>query len=124
MEARLGADRVAEVVHRYESGESATSIAKRIDVAPSALLRLLREQNVVVRKHGLTPEQDAMLAMEYKAGATMADLEKKHQFSHEAVYRAWRRMKAAIRLTADALEHVIRNELSTSDGRHHGIPIS
>jgi hypothetical protein len=91
LEARLGPEVVGEAVRRYESGESATSIAKDLSVAPSALLRLLAGKGVVVRKHGLTPEQDATLAREYEAGATMAELEEKHQLSHGAVIRALRR---------------------------------
>lgn len=91
LETRLGRDGVAMIVSRYEEGESATAIANDLSVAPSALLRLLVSKQVVIRKHGLTPEQDAMLAKEYEAGSTMAELEKKHQLSHGAVIRALRR---------------------------------
>ena len=91
LEARLGFATVAEVVSRYKSGESATAIAKDLGVAPSALLRLLSQKQVIVRKHGLTPEQAEMLAREYEAGATMSELEKKHQLSHGAVFRALHR---------------------------------
>lgn len=99
LEARLGPEAVAKVMSRYESGESATAIAKDLDVAPSALLRLLVRKRVVVRKHGLTPEQDVILAKEYQAGATMAELQKKHQLSHGAVSRALRREGVAMRPT-------------------------
>lgn len=97
LETRLGRDGVATIVSRYEEGESATAIAKDLSVAPSALLRLLVSKQVVIRKHGLTPEQDAMLAKEYEAGATMAELEKKHQLSHGAVSRALHRGGAKMR---------------------------
>ena len=97
LEARLGPGVVAKAVGRYESGESATAIAKDLNVAPSALLRLLVSKQVVIRKHGLTPEQDAMLSKEYEAGATMAELEQKHQLSHGALSRALHRAGAVIR---------------------------
>jgi transposase-like protein len=100
LEARLGPVVVAKVVRRYESGESATAIAKEVGVAPSALLRLLREQNVVVRKQGLTLERAAALAHEYKAGATMAELEKKYGLSHSTVFRALHRAGAEMRESA------------------------
>lgn len=100
LEARLGPEAVAKVVSQYESGESATSIAKNLGVAPSALLRLLVRKRVVVRKHGLTPEKDTILGDEYAAGATMAELEKKHQLSHGAVIRALRRAGVETRPSA------------------------
>lgn len=87
-------------MRRYESGESATSIAKDLGVAPSALLRLLTQKQVVVRRHGLTPKQDAMLAKEYEAGATMAELEKTHRLSHGAVFRALHRAGVEMRESA------------------------
>jgi hypothetical protein len=94
---RLGAKKVEDIFQRYGSGESATMIAKDLGVAPSALLRLLSEKKVVVRKHGLTPQQDAALAREYEAGSSMAELEKKHQLSHSTVSRALHRSGAEIR---------------------------
>lgn len=45
LEARLGAKQVGDLVRRYETGESARSLATEYDVAPSALIRLLRERN-------------------------------------------------------------------------------
>lgn len=106
LEARLGPETVRNVVTRYESGESATSIAKDLSVAPSALLRLLARKGVVVRKHGLTPEQDSTLASEYEAGATMAELEKKHQLSHGAVIRALRRAGVTTRPVGTSAKHL------------------
>lgn len=100
LEARLGLDGVAAVVSRYEAGESANTIAKDLDVAPSALVRLLRNQNVVVRKQVVTSDQSQQLAREYEAGATMAELEQKHQLSHGAVFRALRRAGVETRPSA------------------------
>lgn len=40
LEARLGAKQVGDLVRRYETGESARSLATEYDVAPSALIRL------------------------------------------------------------------------------------
>lgn len=100
LEARLGPEAVTEVVRRYESGESATVIAKDLDVAPSALIRLLRKQNVVVRRQVVTGDKTQQLAREYEAGATMAELEQKHQLSHGAVLRALRRVGVQMRAKA------------------------
>jgi len=64
---RLSAETVEEIVHRYRTGRSATSLAKELGVAPSALLNLMRERQVVIRKHGFTAERAAVLAREYEA---------------------------------------------------------
>jgi hypothetical protein len=100
LEARLGAERVEEIVRRYQAGESARSLANEYGVAPSALIRLLRERNVVVRRQIVTPEQEATMAREYEAGATIAELERMHDFSHGAVLRALHRSGAEMRAKA------------------------
>ena len=48
LSARLRAYQIEDVVHRYKAGESARTLATESGVAPSALLRLLRERNIVV----------------------------------------------------------------------------
>jgi hypothetical protein len=55
--------------------ESARSLADEYDVAPSALTRLLRERNIVVRQQVVTPSQEQMMAQKYEAGSAMADPE-------------------------------------------------
>jgi hypothetical protein len=68
LSARLGAEWIEEIVRRYEAGESARTLAIESGVAPSALLRLLRERNVVVRKQVDTPDQEQLMAQGYEAG--------------------------------------------------------
>lgn len=97
LSARLGADQVDEIVRRYEAGESARSLASEHDVAPSALGRLLRERNVVVRKLVVTPETAAAMARDYDAGMTMVELEKKYERSHGAVLRSLHRSGVQMR---------------------------
>lgn len=85
---RLGQEVVNEILRRYGAGESATALAKDHDVAPSALLRLLRENNVVVRRKTISSDIKRLLSTEYEAGATIAELEAKHALSHGSVLRA------------------------------------
>lgn len=75
-------------MRRAQAGESARSLAAKFGVAPSALIRLLREQGVSVQKQTVSEELVAELAREYEAGATMAELEAFHGLSHSPVYRA------------------------------------
>jgi len=95
----LGAENVEEIIRRYMAGESATSLAKEFEVAPSALLRLLRERNVVVRRRLVTEELEQELAQDYEAGMTVAAIETKHRLSHNAVLRALHRAGVEMRGT-------------------------
>lgn len=96
---RLGSEMVTRVVDRYRAGESATALAKEHEVAVSALLRLLRENDVVIRERGRSVEQDALLGQDYIAGATVAELEMKHGISHASVVRALKRAGVQARPT-------------------------
>ena len=97
LSALLSAKQIEDVVRRYEVGQSARTLAAKSGVAPSALLRLLRERNVVVRQQVVTPDQEQLMAREYEGGVTMAELETKHGLSHGAVLRALHRSGAEMR---------------------------
>lgn len=99
LEARLGADAVDEIVRRYTAGESARQLAREHEVAPSALLRLMRERKVVVRKRAVEWAETKELARLYEAGATMAELEERFGLSHGAVHRSLRRAGVSMRPT-------------------------
>lgn len=85
---RLSADQIDDAVRRYREGESARSIAIDIGVAPSALVRLLREKGVTVQRTRVTAEQARQMAKDYEAGSTMREIEARYGLSHGAVYRA------------------------------------
>ena len=100
LSSRLSVEQVGEIIRRYEAGESARSLASKLDVAPSALIRLLRERNVVVRRQVVTEEIEQAMAQGYEAGMTMAELEDKHGISHGAVLRALHRAGVEMRAKA------------------------
>lgn len=100
LSARLGAEQIDDVMQRYQAGESARALATEFRTAPSALLRLLRDQNVVVRQQAVTPQQEQQMAQEYESGMTMAELETKHRLSHGAILRALHRSGAVMRAKA------------------------
>lgn len=97
---RLSAKEIEEIVRRYEAGESARSLAVENSVAASALIRLLRENNVVVRRREVADDEAHAMAHDYETGATMADLEDKYRLSHGAVYRALHRVGVKTRPSA------------------------
>jgi hypothetical protein len=100
LSARLSPETIGQIVGRYETGESARSLAQEFTLAPSALLRLLREQNVVVRQQVVSPELEQVMAREYEAGLTVAELKDKHGFSHGAVLRSLHRAGVEMRAKA------------------------
>ncbi|GAA2462169.1 transposase [Agromyces soli] len=82
---------VKRIVADYEAGDSATSMARKHGVAPSALLRFLRQQHAAIRQSGVTDKHAQRLISEHAAGATLAELERRHHLSHGAVFRALHR---------------------------------
>ena len=82
---------MSELVARAEAGESIRSIARDVGVANSALTRMLRGEGVVISKRNVSDNEAAQMAAEYAADATMAELEKKYELSHGAVFRALHR---------------------------------
>lgn len=97
---RLSPETVAEIVRRYGEGESARSLAETHGVSASALIRLLRENNVVVKKRKVTDAEARRMANDYEAGSTMRELESKYGLSHGAVLRALHRVGAEMRARA------------------------
>lgn len=97
---RLSPETVAEIVRRYEEGESARSLAETHGVAASALVRLLRENNVVVKKRKVTDAEARRMAKEYEAGATVREIEAKYALSHGAVLRALHSTQVTMRAKA------------------------
>ena len=97
---RLGSIKVEELVQRAQTGESVRSLARELDVANSALTRMLREEGVVISKRKVSDDETATMATEYEAGATMAELEKKFGLSHGAVLRSLHRSGATMRAKA------------------------
>lgn len=97
---RLGKKKVAELMQRFEAGESTSSLAKELGVSNSALIRMLRAQGAAIPKRKVTDEDVAAMAREYKAGATVREIEAKHGFSHGAVLRSLHRSGVEMRAKA------------------------
>lgn len=85
---RLGEEKVAELVRRVKAGESVRSLARELDVANSALTRMLRAEGATVQKRTVSDDEAAAMTKEYAAGATMREIEARHGLSHGAVLRS------------------------------------
>ncbi|KQZ84137.1 hypothetical protein ASD56_08980 [Microbacterium sp. Root166] len=88
---------MADIIHRYEAGESARSLSEQYGVSTSAVVNLLRDNAVVVKKRRVTNAEAKAMAEEYEAGATVAVIENKHKVSHGAVLRSLHRSGVAMR---------------------------
>lgn len=64
------ADRIS-VAARYAAGETSTALAAEYGVAKSTILRLLRENRVVVRRQPLTTEQVSEAVRLYESGLSL-----------------------------------------------------
>ncbi|WP_298875341.1 helix-turn-helix domain-containing protein [uncultured Microbacterium sp.] len=64
-----------EVVRRYSDGSAtSTALAEEFKVAKSTILRILRENNVVVRRQPLTGTQVTQAKRLYKSGLSLSEV--------------------------------------------------
>lgn len=69
-------------------------------MASSALTRMLKAQGVELTKRKVSDTEVATLAKEYEAGATIRELEDRHELSHGAVLRSLHRVGVEMRAKA------------------------
>jgi DNA-directed RNA polymerase specialized sigma24 family protein len=73
---RLGAAGVAELVGRYEAGESVRQLSRAIDASGDAILRLLDEEGIQRRQpRYLTADEKAEVVRRYQAGESTYQIE-------------------------------------------------
>ena len=68
----LGYRAVADIVARYEAGETTQQIASRHEISKTRVSTILREKGIVIRRQGLTTEQAREAATLYMAGKSLA----------------------------------------------------
>lgn len=93
---RLSTDVRADVVARYSSGETSTTLAAEYGVAKSTILGILRANNVVVRRQPLTPEQVSEAAQLYQSGLSLSQVAEKMKVNQETMRVAI--MKAGVEI--------------------------
>lgn len=92
--------KVQDIIRRYEEGKSARCLAEKYGVSTSAILNLLRDNSVIVKRVRVTDAEAKRMAKEYEAGHTIAELEKSFRLSHGAVLRALHRTGVEMRAKA------------------------
>lgn len=82
---------VANLVHRYEAGETTQQIGDRLGISKTRVATILREQGVTIRRQGLNGEQVREAATLYSAGKSLAWIGARFGVSHTTVATALRR---------------------------------
>ncbi|CAN5229630.1 hypothetical protein BH09ACT6_BH09ACT6_16470 [soil metagenome] len=72
-------------MRRYESGETSTSLAAEFGVAKSTILRILRTNNVVVRRQPLNPDQTLEATRLYASGLSLSQVAKRLDVNQETM---------------------------------------
>jgi DNA invertase Pin-like site-specific DNA recombinase len=74
IDRRLGAEKIAAIVAHYQAGATARSIANEHNVSHTALVQLLRDAGVSIRRQALTKEQTATISDLYQRGASTYEI--------------------------------------------------
>ena len=82
---RLSEDQRTEVARRYGTGDTTTQLAKDYGVAKSTIIGILREQNVVVRRQPLKPEQVSEAARLYETGLSLSQVARRLDVNQETM---------------------------------------
>ena len=93
----LTADDVANIVQKYESGDTTQQIGTCCGVSKTRVATVLREQGITIRRQGLTSEQVSEPAKLYAAGHSLAWLGARYGVSHTTVATALRRQGIQLR---------------------------
>lgn len=93
----LTADDVANIVQKYESGDTTQQIGTCCGVSKTRVATVLREQGITIRRQGLTSEQVSEAAKLYAAGHSLALLGARYGVSHTTVATALRRQGIQLR---------------------------
>jgi transposase-like protein len=77
-------DRTAEAT-RYAAGETSTALAAEYGVAKSTILRLLRDNKIIVRRQPMRPEQVSEAGRLYESGLSLSQVAEKPKVNQETM---------------------------------------
>jgi uncharacterized protein (DUF433 family) len=93
----LNAEDIADIVRRYEAGETTQHIGNRYGISKTRVATVLREQGITIRRQGLTEDQVTEAARHYAAGKSLAWLAAQYDVSHTTVAAALREQGVQLR---------------------------
>lgn len=87
----LTAQDTADIVARYEVGDTTEEIGADLRISKTRVAKILREQGITIRRQGLNDEQVREAATLYVAGKSLAWLGARFGVSHTTIAAALRR---------------------------------
>jgi hypothetical protein len=88
---------IDDIVHRCDAGETTEQIGAHYGISKTRVALVLREQDVTIRRQGLTEERLSEAAELYAAGRSLAWLGARYGVSHTTVAAALRRQGMQLR---------------------------
>ena len=88
---------ITDIVKRYEVGQTTQQIGNHYGISKTRVATILREQDIAIRRQGLTHEQTGEAAELYVAGGSLAWLGARYGVSHTTVAAALRRLDVRLR---------------------------
>ena len=88
---------IDDIVHRYDAGETTEQIGAHYGISKTRVALVLREQDVTIRRQGLTEDRLSEAAELYAAGRSLAWLGARYGVSHTTVAAALRRQGKQLR---------------------------
>lgn len=93
----LSSQDISDIVRRYRAGETTQQVGTRYGISKTRIATILREQDVTIRRQGLTTEQASKAAALYAAGKSLASIGAKFNVSHTTVAVALRQQGVQLR---------------------------
>jgi transcriptional regulator of aromatic amino acid metabolism len=87
----LTAQDTADIVARYQVGETTQQVGNRYGISKTRVATVLREQGITLRRQGLDDDQVKEAATLYVSGRSLAWLGLRYDVSHTTVATALRR---------------------------------
>jgi AraC-like DNA-binding protein len=97
VEQRLGVDGVAEVIAAYEAGASVPELQQRFGSSKSALVRILREAGVEMRRQPVGEEDLAAMVKLYESGLSIREVAANLGFPKTTVQNALAKTEVVMR---------------------------
>jgi lambda repressor-like predicted transcriptional regulator len=77
-----------DIVSRYQAGDSTPALARDYGVAKSALLQLLRNEGVPMRKQAITSADAKQAARLYEGGMSITEIVEQIGYSYSTVRKS------------------------------------
>lgn len=88
LQRRLSPHDRAELVARYIAGEGTPALSREYGMSKCALLRLLRNEGVTLRKRATTPRDAERAARLYESGLSIAEIVERIGYSYSTVRKS------------------------------------